>query len=177
MGGFIIRKWFPRRSIEYIQLPGETHTIPVPQLTQVIERRFEWRTDTVPGQTPPPDTVYVAEPTQVACAEAAYPVRYHVTNLDAPQEYYFEDPEARTALSIERLGLEGGVFTRQQKLLTYPNLGPIMAIRTRGDAIRVDFWKPPVPPKTCDFWCQMGKMGIGVAIGFPAGALTCAAIR
>lgn len=175
LGGFVIRKWFPRRSIEYVDLPGETVWDTVTNLDTVIVERFEQNYDTV--YVVRPDTVYVAQPIEVACAEALYPVRYHVTNLDAPETFYFEDPEARTAISVERLGLVDGVFFRQQRLLTYPNLGPVKAIRTQGDGVMVDFWKPEPPPKGCDFWCKLGKVGIGFAIGVPTGALACAAVN
>jgi len=175
LGGFIIRKWFPRRDVEYVPLPGETVTIEVPSLVQVIERRFEQLPPEVIEL--PPDTEYVAgPPVLLPCGETTYPYRWHVVSLDAPETFYFEDPEARTAIAAEGLGLEGGIFTREQRLLTYPHLGPLRAIRTDSIPI-LSFWDPPVPPKGCDFWCQMGKVGIGAAIGFPAGALTCAAIR
>ncbi len=175
LGGFVIRKWFPRRAVEYIDLPGETVTDTVMDLDTLIVVRFEKDYDTV--YVTRPDTVYVALPIQVACADALYPARYHVTSLDAAEDYYFEDPEARTALSVERLGLVEGVFSRQQKLLTYPNLGPLKAIRTQGDGVMVDFYKPPVPPKGCDFWCQAGKFGLGAVVGFGGGAIACVAVQ
>jgi hypothetical protein len=177
VGGVIIRKFFPRDSITYVQLPGETVTIEVPELGVWIDRRFETRVDTVPGQSPPPDTVYREVLVALPCGEATFPERFLVTNLDAPDSYYFEDPEARTALSVERLSLIEGVFSRQQQLLTYPNLGPLAKVRTSQSGVMVEFHKPAPPPKRCDFWCQLGKMGIGFAVGVPAGAIACAAVN
>lgn len=178
----VTREVWPRTEKEVIRIPEPVvidlsdstranHREAVAARDAMIERQA--RQIAALASRPPvvtAETTFVERAVEVACS-AEFEPRWRVVDLTVGTE-----PGERTIMRSELYAATDTTIVITPRTEQHVTLGPLRGVfpKADGTGVRVEFDDWP-EDDSCGFWCTMGHVGIGAAIGAGTTAAACIA--